>query len=292
MTNATFDGLSRLALVSAPSRATVAFDALCRELLVSTPGVIAVNFSGLVREILGMAPGGVAAIASPASLWKSFGPIPIFPPLPQGFPVKVSAVLDTTLATTKSLREIRVAQQQSPLWDIELLFEELRDQTQNQVPYQPFVLPIVYQEYEELVSTWLSMYGQTGVFAFDCPWDDSRSNQLIGVGDGQTYAFSICRTWGLGAQATTAPVSLVNTVMAVMVNGIVVPSSRYYVNRNTLYFVDAKGFFYPPAAGLAVTMTFSYYYLCRFIEDEQDFEEFGKNRWTVPSLKFRAVLWQ
>jgi hypothetical protein len=80
--------------------------------------------------------------------------------------------------------------------------------------------------------------------------------------------------------------------MAVMVNGIVVPSSRYYVNRNTLYFVDAKGFFYPPAAGLAVTMTFSYYYLCRFIEDEQDFEEFGKNRWTVPSLKFRAVLWQ
>jgi hypothetical protein len=196
--------------------------------------------------------------------------------------------MDTTIGTTKSLREMRVAQQQLPIWDIEIPFEELRDQTQNQTEYGPFA---GYTQYEALVQLWLSMYGQTQVFGFDCPWDNSRSGQQIGTGDGSTYVFTIYRTWGTGANATTAPVGLVNTVSQVQVNGVTINAAHYQIVRNKIYFVDSLGFVYPPGAGLAITMTFSYYYLCRFTEDEQDFEEFAKNRWTVPSLKFRAVIW-
>ena len=220
---------------------------------------------------------------------SGYGVIPIFPTLPEGFPVKVSVVMDTTIGTTKSLREMRVAQQQYPIWDIELPFEELLDQTQNQSPYAPFV---GLQQYMDLVQLWLMAYGQTNVFGFDCPWDDSRSNQLIGVGDGSSYVFDIYRTWGTGANATLAPVGLVNAVTQVQVNGITVPSSHYYIVRSKIYFIDKQGFVYPPGNGLDITITFSYYYLCRFTEDEQDFEEFSKDRWTVPSLKFRAVIWQ
>jgi hypothetical protein len=210
------------------------------------------------------------------------GPIPIFPALPVGYPVRLSIVMDTVVGTTKSLREMRVAQQMYPLWDIEIPFYELRDQTQNEAPYLPFA---GYQEYMQLVQLWLMMYGQTGVFGFNCPWDNSRSEQLIGAGDGTTTVFNVYRTWGVGATATTAPVGLINSVMQVNVNGTIISPSAYVVGRDTITFSS------PPGAGFNITMTFSYYYLCRFVEDEQDFEEFSKNRWTVPSLKFRAVLW-
>jgi hypothetical protein len=234
--------------------------------------------AGLVRETL------IAIIPG----YNLYGNIPIFPTLPTAFPIKVGIVLDTTVGTTKSLQENRVAQQQFPLWDIELVFEELRDQTQNSVPYQPLS---GWKQYQALVQLFLSMYGQGGVFAFDCPWDNSRTDQLIGTGDGVTYAFTLSRTWGQGANATTTPIGMINTMLAVYVNGTVVPSTNYYVSRNVIYFIDANGFTHAPGASLPVTATFSYYYLCRFVEDEQDFEEFAKNRWAVPNMKIRAVSW-
>jgi hypothetical protein len=210
------------------------------------------------------------------------GPIPLFPPLPQGYPLKLSVVMDTTVGTTKSLREMRVAQQDFPLWDIELLFEELRDQTQNQTVYKAFT---GLQQYEALVQTWLMMYGQTNLFAFDCPWDNSRKDQYIGVGDGTTTAFPVFRTWAYGSVATAAPVGLIGTVTDVKLNGVALAPSAYFMTRTFVNFVD------PPAVGATITMTFGYYYVCRFVEDEQDFEEFSKNRWSVQSLKFRAVYW-
>lgn len=210
------------------------------------------------------------------------GPIPIFPLLPQGFPVKLSLVMDTTVGTTKSLREMRVAQQVYPLWDIELLFEELLDQTQNQTPYLPFS---GFQQYEELVQLFLMMYGQTGIFAFDAPWDDSRTDQYIATGDGTTQDFPIFRTWGTGSIATSAPIGLVDAVTNVKINGTIVNPTSYSFTRSYIDFTS------PPSNGAIVTMTFSYYYICRFVEDEQNFEEFSKNRWAVPSLKFRAVYW-
>jgi uncharacterized membrane protein len=210
------------------------------------------------------------------------GPFPIFPPLPVGFPVKVSIVMDTVVGTTKSLREMRVAQRVFPLWDIEILFEELRDQTQNVTPDNRFT---GFKQYQQLCQLWLMMYGQTNLFAFDCPWDDSRTNQTIGRGNGATTVFTIYRTWGEGATATIAPIGLINLVFNVSVDGTTIPSSQYTLGRNSITFGT------PPANGSIITMTFSFYYLCRFVEDEQDFEEFAKNRWTVTSLKFRAVLW-
>lgn len=177
---------------------------------------------------------------------------------------------------------MRVAQRTVPLWDFEILFEELLDQTQNQTPYAPFAGDT---QFEQLCQNWLMMYGQTNVFAFNCPWDNSRSNQNIGTGDGTTTTFTIVRAWGLSANTTTASIGTINTITQVQVNGVTVSSANYSINRNKITFVTA------PGAGQAITMTFSFYYLCRFVEDEQDFEEFAKNRWAVKSLKFRSVNW-
>jgi hypothetical protein len=210
------------------------------------------------------------------------GPIPIFPSVPQSFPIKLSLVMDTTIGTTKSLREMRVPNQPYPLWDIEVPFEELLDQTQNQAAYGPFAGT---NNFEQLCQQWLMMYGQTGIFAFDAPWDDSRTDQPIATGDGVTTNFEVFRTWGTGSFVTVAPIGLINTITNVKVNGTIVSPTTYSHTRSYIDFVN------PPAAGATITMTFSFYYICRWVEDEQDFEEFAKNRWAVPSLKFRAVYW-
>ena len=236
--------------------------------------------------MLGQGPISSAALSAlaPAAIVPSFdyGPIPVFPTLPQGFPIKFNPSMDTIIGTTKSLREMRVPQRQVPLWDIEILFEELLDQTQNQTPYGPFMGE---HEYQNLVQLWLMMYGQTNVFAFNCFWDNSRNAQQIGVGDGTTTTFTIYRTWGQGAQATLASIGVINVIDDVEINGVPVSASDYSAVRNKIMFTT------PPGNGLAITMTFSFYYLCRFVADEQDFEEFAKDRWTVKSLKMRAVNW-
>ena len=256
-------------------------------------GLVALTEYDFQIEAVNYAGGsGFSATVNATTLAQSaggtYGPIPLFPVLPVGFPVKVTPSMSTVIGTTKAGREMRVPQRQVPLWEMEIPFQELKDQTQNQTPYAPFVG--IYQ-YEILVENWLMMYGQTNVFYFDCPWDDSRSNQQIGIGDGTTYAFTVNRTWGLGSQSILESVGGVNTVFQVQVNGVTVPSTDYYTVRNQIIFEDIHGTKYPPGNGLPITMTFSFYYLCRFLEDEEDFEEFAKNRWTVRSLKFRSVNW-
>lgn len=262
---ATFDNITRLIFITAGSSS-----------------IVNVAFDNVVREVLCL------NYETPNNL----GPIPIFPTLPYGFPVKVTPVMQTIVAKAKSLREARSGLRNNPTWDIEILFEGLKDQTQNQTPYAPFATPTAFTQYQTLVANWLMMYGQANVFGFWCEWDNSRANQIIGTGDGATYAFPVVRTWGSGALATEAAVGLIGTVYSLQVGGVTVPSTQYTVGRDTIYFIDAKGFIYPPANGATIKLTFSYYYLCHFVSDEQDFEEFAKNRWTVPSLKFRASLWQ
>jgi hypothetical protein len=79
----------------------IRIDSVGREIL-ATGGNI--RFAGLVREVLG-SQGNVIRTGSLvretlASAVASFGPIPIFPSLPEAFPVKVTPSMDTTMATT------------------------------------------------------------------------------------------------------------------------------------------------------------------------------------------------
>ena len=44
-----------------------------------------------------------------------------------------------------------------------------------------------------------------------------------------------------------------------------------------------------PAAGVAVTADFDWYFLCRFDDDSEDVEEFMATLYTLQSLKLRTV---
>lgn len=207
-------------------------------------------------------------------------PIPIFPAVPQGFPLKWKPTFKTTIMTSSCGREVRWANQQLALHEFELLFEVLRDQTQNDILYQPLV---GFTDYMKLCQHWLMMYGQFGLFYFDAPWDNSRVEQQIGVGDGATTGFVATRTFGTGVPSLTEYVGGLNDVMDVEINAVVQDPTTYTVDGNGIIFTT------PPGTGLTITATYSFYYLCRFLDDKQDFEEFFKNYWTVKSLKFRSV---
>lgn len=291
------DALTREMLESAGSSALAALDLITREVLDSGGSSALTALDMVVREVLvshgGLPEGGLAfdavirevTVSSP----QASGPIPVFPLLPNGFPIKLRPTMKTTVGTVKSGREMRYPQQtNAALWEIELLFEELRDQTQNAVPFSPMA---GFLQYEQLVQIWLMMYGQSNLFAFDAPWDNSRSNQLIGVGDGQSYIFTVFRTWGITPVELTEPVGMINQVIQVKVGGVTVSPSNYYTARNKIYFIDKFGAIHPPGNGDNIVMTFSFYYLCQFLEDTQDFTEFSEGRWTVPSLKFRSTYW-
>lgn len=269
--------LAREGLVSDTTSVSGQVTTLTREILVQPLGGIIGQFTALARELL-----------VSAGLPPNPGLIPIFPLLPYGFPLKVTPNLKTTIGIVKSGREVRLNQQGLALWQTEILFEELRDQTQNQTAYVPLS---GFTQYQQLLKLWLSTYGQTGLFLFDAPWDDSRTLQQIGTGDGNTYIFTAVRTWGQGTANLTEVVGAINQIFQIQVNGVTVSPSNYYFVGNKILFVGTDRVIRPPGNGLVITSTFSFYYLCRFLSDEQDFEEFDKNRWGVKSLKFQSVYW-
>jgi len=267
------------------------FDNVLEEVLVKVnPGTI---FDGVMEEVLlkNNPPINFDTIVSEGLIAGPLppepGPIPTFPAVPYGLPIKMRPKMFTTISDLKSGREVRFPNQTiAAIWEFEILFEVLRDQTQNQQPYTPLA---AFTEYMQIVQHWLSMYGQYGMFNFDAPWDDSRENQTIGIGNGEDYYFTIVRTWGFGSNEITEPIGNINEVFSVTIGGLPVDSSRYIIDSNQITFIYSDtGLPHPPDPGQRIAMSFSFYYLCRFQDDSQDFSEFFKNINEVKSLKFEA----
>ena len=208
-------------------------------------------------------------------------PIPVFPTLPQGFPVKWRPTLKTITNETKSGRQVRFPNQNFALHEFELVFEVLRDQTQNQTVYQPLA---GFTDFMQLCQFWLSMYGKFGLFYFDAPWDDSRKNQFIGTGDGNTATFLAVRTFGTANAGLTEPVGAINQLIAVYFDNIAQPTNTYSFVGNQIIFSP------PPPANAVITADFTFYYVCHFTQDNQDFDEFFKNIWQVKVLPFRSTI--
>ena len=206
--------------------------------------------------------------------------IPVFPTLPVGFPVVVKPTFANISGSIPSGRSMRAPQQTLPIWEFELNFESLRDQTQNSQPFLPLA---GFTDFTKLSQVFIANIGQYGKFLFDAWWDDSRLDQPIALGDGTSTRFLMVRTWGYGLIQFTEPVGSVNVITNVKINGTVQDPSTYFItSNNVLVFRSA------PANGVTITSTFSYYYLCQFSEDMQDYSEFMKNRWTA-KIKFRSV---
>ena len=131
---------------------------------------------------------------------------------------------------------------------------------------------------QTLMGFYLARGGARGTFLFIDPDFNSMTGQGIGAGDGTTVVFSFVRTFG----GQVEPVGWVTAVAAVYLAGAPV-TSGWTVSGNAITFAT------PPASGVVVSADFSYGFVCRFLEDTIDFEEFMDNLWQLKSLKFRQV---
>ncbi len=197
---------------------------------------------------------------------------PSFPALAgQGWSVHKRPTFSTRVASHVSGREVRSPLYAYTLYEFELGFDGLS--SGSSYP------GIGNASLQSLMGLYLQCEGQYGTFLYTDPTDNAVVNQGIGTGDGATTSFMFQRALG----GFLEPVSWVSSVANVYLNGVAQTSGWSLVQPNMLNFSAA------PASGIVITVDFSYAFVCRFLDDQEDFENFMSGLWKVDALKFRSV---
>lgn len=204
-------------------------------------------------------------------------PIFLFPTLRPAWSVHTMPTWASLVSEHTSGRVVVTPQQAYPLWEFTLTYEILKDQTDNQSIYAPNA---PYTELQQLMGLFLACSAQYAWFYYDYPSDNSRADAAVGIGNGLT-AFTVNRAFG--PQGFSEPVGGLNVIHDVYFNGVAQSSSIYAKSGNQIVFTS------PPGTGVVITADYSFFYLCRFIEDQQDYEQFMYNLWTLKTCKFRSV---
>ncbi len=196
--------------------------------------------------------------------------LPIFPALPgQGFATK-TPVAATIIAAHESGREVRTPVY-GGLYEFEVGFDGLAsDSVCNP--------GLGAQSLQAIMGLYLQCGGGFGQFLYTDPNDNAVVNQGIATGDGATTQFKFLRSVG-GALDT---VGFVTAAASVTLGGAAA-SGWSLIAPNILSFAAA------PSSGAIIAASFSYAFVCRFLEDSADFENFMQNLWAAKSIKFRSV---
>ncbi|MGH6846768.1 MAG: baseplate megatron protein TIM-barrel domain-containing protein [Methylocella sp.] len=195
-----------------------------------------------------------------------------FPALPGvAWSVHKRPSFSTRVASHVSGREVRLPFYAVTLYEFELTIEGM--DSNGAYP------GLGAKSLQSLMGLYLQCQGQFGTFLYTDPTDNAATGQAIATGDGSTTVFTFVRTLG----GATEPVSWVTIVQNVYLNGVNQPSGWTLTTPNTLTFTT------PPGNLVAITASFSYAFNCRFLDDQEDFENIMNGLWQLQSLKFRSV---
>lgn len=192
----------------------------------------------------------------------------------QGWSVHKRPSFSTRVASHVSGREVRTSLYSGTLYEYEVAFDALVSNGQVTGP----LAAVGGTSLQTLLGFYLACQGQFGTFIYVDPTDNFVEAQAVGTGDGVTTVFTLSRTIG----SFTEPVSYATQVDTVYLNDIA-QTDVSLVTPNSISFATA------PSSGAAITADFSYGFLCRFLDDQQDFENVMSGLWTLSSLKFRSV---
>ncbi len=197
---------------------------------------------------------------------------PSFPALAgQGWSVHKRPTFSTRVASHLSGREVRSPLFAATLYEFELTYDGLA----SNAAYPG----LGANSLQSLMGLYLQCEGQYGTFLYIDPSDCTAAGQAIGTGDGATTSFTFLRALG----GYVEPVSWVSAIANVYLNGVAQSSGWALSQPNTLSFTTA------PVSGAVISADFTYAFQCRFLDDQEDFENFMSGLWQVQSLKFRSV---
>lgn len=196
---------------------------------------------------------------------------PSFPSLPgQGWSVHKKPTFSTRISSHVSGREVRIGLNAHALYEFELTFDAL--DSSGAFP------GLQTESLQTLMGFFLTCGGQFSNFLYSDPTDNSVTNGVVGTGDSATTAFTLGRAMG----AFWEPVSYVTGISGITVAGV--QTTAYSLTPpNTLNLSDA------PASGAPIGWSGSFAFLCRFLDDQMDFENFMSGAWAQKSMKFRQI---
>ena len=191
----------------------------------------------------------------------------------------------TRTQTSISGRQLRVVDQPMPIWTWSLTYEFLRDQNDTRFGS---ALGTGYDELRTIAGFFLRQQGAFNTWLYTDPTDDFAANQGIGVGNGVTVAFPLIRTFGgVFSEFITQP----QLISGVFLNGIALQNASQGGPPNWTLGANGLITFAPaPAAGVVITATFTYAFPVHFLKDENEFENFMYQLWSLKKLEFESVL--
>jgi len=188
----------------------------------------------------------------------------------------------TKLHETTSGKETAAAYWSYPKWFFTLAYEFL-DESE------------LVRDLQTLGGFFLARRGKFDSFLFRDPSDYKVEGQVLGIGDGARSAFQLIRSFG----EFDEPIKNVEGVVAnppILVTGgtPTFPLSEYgptlYVDgvESSTYSISSTGLvtILPiPPVGAVVSADFTFYFRCRFNQDEAEFTEFMAELWECKKLE-------
>lgn len=207
----------------------------------------------------------------------------LFPSLPGlNWNQAKTPIFSTLVQTAVSGRESRFSLYVYPLWQFDLSYQLLRDDSSH-------------NELKSLMGFYLLRRGAEEDFIYIDPSDNYVLNGLIGVGDGNNTSFQMIRSYGGFIEPVYDIQQSNNSVpISIKVNGNNQANNSYsidYLRSGLLTFNTAP-------IGV-ITGDFAYYYRVRFLEygrdrrspggGDQGFSQFMRNLWEARTVSFATV---
>jgi len=208
----------------------------------------------------------------------------IFPALPGiSMDIKTTAQFSTVVQTGPDRGEARVSLDPFPLWQFEISFGYIRDYLEAA---EAGISPETgYTQLQQIVALFCACSGKLKSFLLSPSIITKRSNEgvvtagTIGTGDGATLDFQTIRTVGAYYDEVQ---NVTPGTMHVFLNGV----------ETTAFSLSSSGviqFLTPPAIGVLITASFEWMYRVRFVEDEEEFDQFLFQIYQRNSLKLLQV---
>jgi uncharacterized protein (TIGR02217 family) len=177
----------------------------------------------------------------------------------------------TTVQTGRTGKEIRLQEQDAPIWHWDMGYEILSDDRSAGL-----------SDLQKLCGFYLAHKGAWDSFLLTDPDDNAVVDEVIGTGTGAQVNFQLARSWGGLTYSFLEPIKEIVGSPVVKVNGSTVTASLGSAGVVTCAAA--------PANGTTVTATFSYKWRVRFKDDSLGLEQFARQMWEAKSVALVSVL--
>lgn len=174
----------------------------------------------------------------------------------------------TVVKQASSGKEKRAALWSYPQWMFRLSYEFLEDDQSN-----------IFSDFRTIVGFFNARMGAFDDFLYDDPYDNSVTNQVLGVGDGSNKEFQFVRNIG----GWIEPINDINGVPEVYFNDTICSTAMYTRTNGRLTFNT------PPPAGVIIRSTFQFYYRLRFNQDQAETNLFLHNLYELKKIEMVSV---